>query len=488
MKSFKNKAIMHNPRHAHTPGSWAVVKSLSTILMIIVIIGLGRWALWHGITWMKAQLGDVLKSGIGVIWSTIGTEVEEDDMGQISVLLVGIGGEWHRGTYNTDTMMVASYSPATKAVTFISVPRDLYVNIDTNWNGRINAILNAHINQWVSITGALTILTNKVSTIMGIPINHYVLIDFEWFEKMIDTLWGITVNVPETIVDYSYPLDEYRTMTLTINSGTQVMNGDLALKYARSRHTTSDFDRALRQQLIIQWVFKQLVGWGWLLKIKELRQDFEAAVTTDLDYSQLLWLAKYLNRIDHYFSFVLQWYCNDYYKLTYPGCLLYAPNSAAFGWAAILLPVGATASRISYYNNIQQFAYYTIYQQPFLIENARVVLWNWIDKDQLLPGQNPNGVTSELATQLVNYGFNVAGIGNNRIKSTTSQLIKVGSGDYDITADLLKDFAPVNYSEVIDLSTLSGTIFSGNSELDINLSWVDLILIIGNDYLSRPEE
>gem|GEM_PF-3089103 len=49
-------------------------------------------------------------------------------------------------------MMVASYSPDTKAVTFLSIPRDLYVNIDTNWNGRINAVLSAQINKKNTLT------------------------------------------------------------------------------------------------------------------------------------------------------------------------------------------------------------------------------------------------------------------------------------------------------------------------------------------------
>lgn len=271
------------------------------------------------------------------------------------------------------------------------------------------------------------------------------------------------------------------------------MNGDLALKYARSRHSTSDFDRSLRQQQIIQWVVKQLITWGWILKLKQLKTDFETAVTTDLDYSQLLWLSKYLNKIDHYFSFVLQSDCQEYYTLIKPGCLLYSPARADFGGAAILLPEWARAGRISYYNNIQQFAYYIIHQQPFLVEGARIILRNGIDKEQLLPWQNMNGVIGDIASDLVKYGFNVVWIGNNNIKSVTSSAIKVGTGEYDVTADLLRDFAPVIYDQTTTVSSLSGTIFSGSKEIELwwsgySLSWVDLIMVIGNDYLSRTQQ
>lgn len=322
---------------------------------------------------------------------------------------------------------------------------------------------------------------------MGIPIDHYVMVDFEWFEKMIDTLWGIQVNVPKKIVDPTYPADEFAVMTLVINSGVQMMDGDTALKYARSRHTTSDFDRSLRQQQIIQWVVKQLLAWGWLLKLKQLQTEFNEAVVTDFDFGQLLWLSKYLNRVDHYFSFVLQSDCNEYYKLRYPGCLLYSPSRDDFGGAAILLPEWARAWRISYYNNIQQFTYYTIYQQPFLVEGARILLWNGIDSDQLLPGQNPNGVMGDLATKLVTYGFTVVWIGNNNIKSINSKTIKIGTGDYDVTADLLRDFAPVIYDQATVIETLSGTMFSGTREVPVEFTGVDLIMVIGNDYLSKKE-
>lgn len=459
-------------------------------MWVILLIGIWWWVVGNGVTLITSRLGDIMKSSIGTIGSTVGTEVETDTMWQISILLVWVGGEWHRGSYNTDTMMVASYNPDTKAVTFLSIPRDLYVNIDTKQSGRINAFLSTQMNSKNSLTGSLSALATKVSDIVGVPINHYVLVDFQWFEKMIDTLWGIQVDVPKLIVDPTYPADEFKTMTLTINPGLQTMNGDLALKYARSRHSTSDFDRSLRQQQIIQWIVKQLLWGGWILKLKELKQDFESAVVTDLDFSQLLGLSKYLNRIDHYFSFVLQSDCQEYYTLTKPWCLLYAPDRSAFGGAAILLPQWATPSRISYYNNIQQFAYYTIYQQPFLVEKARILLWNGIDKSQLLPWQNPNGVMSDIASELVTYWFNVVWIGNNNIKSTNSKTIKVGTGNYDVTADLLRDFAPVIYDQSTPLTALSGTVFSGSNELSLwwswyDLAWVDLIMVIGNDYLSK---
>jgi LCP family protein required for cell wall assembly len=486
MKSFTRKPITNQSNSPITPSQWNIVKQFATVIGILLLCVLGWGVLWHGLTWVRVGIADFLKSSVWVIGSTMGEDVDQDEMWQISVLIMGIGGEWHRGSYNTDTMMVASYNPKHKAVSFISVPRDLYINLGTgNGAWRINNYLNEQLNNNVELKDGLASLADKVGSIMGISIDHYVLVDFQWFEDMIDTLGGIEVDVPKKIVDPTYPADEFAVMTLVIESGLQMMDGDTALKYARSRHSTSDFDRSLRQQQIIQWIVKQVLGGGWILKLKQLKTDFDTAVTTDFDFSQLLWLSKYLNKIDHYFSFVLQSDCEEYYTLMKPGCLLYSPAREDFGGAAVLLPEWAKAWRLSYYNNIQQFAYYTIHQQPFLIEKARIVLWNGIDKSQLLPWQNMNGVIGDVASELVKYGFNVVWIGNNNIKNTTSSVIKVGTGEYDVTADLLRDFAPVVYDQSTAVSSLSGTLFSGSNEIDMNYSGADLIMVIGNDYLSN---
>jgi anionic cell wall polymer biosynthesis LytR-Cps2A-Psr (LCP) family protein len=77
-------------------------------------------------------------------------------------------------------MMVASYNPKYKAVSFVSVPRDLYINLGTgNGAGRINAYLNEQLNDKIALKDGLTSLAAKVGSIVGVPINHYVLVDFQ---------------------------------------------------------------------------------------------------------------------------------------------------------------------------------------------------------------------------------------------------------------------------------------------------------------------
>lgn len=78
------------------------------------------------------------------------------------------------------------------------------------------------------------------------------MIDFAGFKDIINILGGISIDVPESILDREYPDNNWGYMTFQVQKGLQNFDGDTALKYARSRHSTSDFDRSNRQQLIIK--------------------------------------------------------------------------------------------------------------------------------------------------------------------------------------------------------------------------------------------
>jgi len=93
-----------------------------------------------------------------------------------------------------------------------------------------------------------------VEELVGEEIQYYAMIDLKGFVNLIDSLDGTYINVENSFTDYMYPADNnvgYQTVTFT--AGPQTMDGDIALKYARSRHSMdngegSDFARARRQQ------------------------------------------------------------------------------------------------------------------------------------------------------------------------------------------------------------------------------------------------
>ncbi|MCJ7804638.1 LCP family protein, partial [Patescibacteria group bacterium] len=185
--------------------------------------------------------------------------------GRINILLLGIGGAGHDGADLTDTMMVVSVDPVNKNVSMLSIPRDLWVDIPGGGESKINAI-NSYGNQNKKrFTDGPTASKQVVSEILDLPIHYYILMDFEGFKKMVDEVGGVDVNVEKSIVDPYYPDDRpghNGQITYKVSAGQQHMDGTAALRYARSRETTSDFDRAHRQQIILKSLKEKALSVG----------------------------------------------------------------------------------------------------------------------------------------------------------------------------------------------------------------------------------
>jgi anionic cell wall polymer biosynthesis LytR-Cps2A-Psr (LCP) family protein len=134
-----------------------------------------------------------------------------------------------------------------------------------------------------------------VSGLVGVPVQHFLLVDFEGFKKVIDTIGGITIDVPKPIDDPSYPTDDYRTIAVHFDPGSQHLDGEQALIYARTRHADSDFGRNQRQQQVLMAIFQSVRDQGLLSQLTNL-DDYTGAlrdyVRTDISRSDMLRLAR----------------------------------------------------------------------------------------------------------------------------------------------------------------------------------------------------
>jgi LCP family protein required for cell wall assembly len=172
------------------------------------------------------------------------TRLRGEGDGRINILLLGIGGPGHDGPNLSDTMIVASIDPRTKDVAMLSIPRDLYVKIPDHGAAKINA---------ANVYGGPQLAEQVVSKILDLNIHYYVVVDFSAFRQGVESVGGVDVTVPTAITDPEYPCDNERGgyCPFKVAAGPQHMDGSVALRYARSRKTTTDFDRAARQQLIL---------------------------------------------------------------------------------------------------------------------------------------------------------------------------------------------------------------------------------------------
>jgi len=232
---------------------------------------------------------------------------EEDD--RINILLLGMGGEGHDGAYLTDTIMIASFQPSTKKIALISIPRDL-VSPVSNWQ-KVNSI-NAYAEQANPGSGGEA-TAQAFTGLLQMPIDYHIRVDFNGFADIINELGGIQINVENTLDDYSYPIlgqednsDYYaRFEHLYIEKGLHTMDGSLALKYARSRHSLgiegSDFARARRQQLVLEAVKDKLLSSKTLLNpvmITKLANEFSKDISTNLNAWEVLRLWEIFKDVD----------------------------------------------------------------------------------------------------------------------------------------------------------------------------------------------
>lgn len=192
-----------------------------------------------------------------IISSQTGNKLLGEKDGQVNILLLGIGGAGHDGPYLSDTLIVAQIRPADKKATLISIPRDYLVNTKELGQRKINAVFAETFSKnkdWEEAGDATLEVVEKIS---GLDIPYFAVVDFEGFKKTVDLLGGVEVNVDRTFTDYTFP---NRTggyiPAVTFTEGVEVMNGERALIFARSRHASgpegTDFARSARQQKIIE--------------------------------------------------------------------------------------------------------------------------------------------------------------------------------------------------------------------------------------------
>ena len=438
------------------------------------IIFFSLWLIYiyasSAIDFSKWVFKNVSKSVVKTISQTVWEEMKEDELGQVNILLLGYWWKNHQWGYLSDTIIIASFNPKLGATTFLSIPRDLYVSDkELGYAWKINWLFAISYMKYKDYDRAVATLTSKLKEITWVDINYYALIDFQWFKKFVDKLGGVDVDVPYDLVDTQYPNENWGYETFRISKGPHHLDGATALKYARSRHSTSDFSRALRQQQIIKWILNDVMKlWNLtdINKMKEIYNEYNNMVETNISFKNILWMAKYLDKVTNFYSFVYSADCdNRSYKTTEPWCFLYYPPREQFNGMSTLLPIGASAWKVSYYKYLQNFSFIVVYEQKFLLENAKIKVLNWLDKKN--KKYRKTTPASDTAILLKKNWLNITDIWDAPTVYQKTTLFKNGTWDYEGTIDVLKML--VNIDEILTWDSYQG-------------SWNDLTLVIWNDF------
>jgi LCP family protein required for cell wall assembly len=224
------------------------------------------------------------------------------DGGRVNLVLLGIdrrkGDGW---TYRTDTIMILTLDPETRRAGLLSIPRDLQLPIPGYGQDRINtANVFGYLHDYPG--GGPALLRATIDANFEIPIDGYVMVDFLAFEQIVNALGGIEIEVTETLHDTRYPDprpgDPHAYKTVHFDPGRQQMDGRRALEYARSRMSTSDFDRARRQQEILLALRDKLFRLEAIPRWPSLATILRDAVQTDIGTGEMLGLILLVARTD----------------------------------------------------------------------------------------------------------------------------------------------------------------------------------------------
>jgi LCP family protein required for cell wall assembly len=148
-------------------------------------------------------------------------------------------------------------------------------------------------------TRGLRAVQFAISTLIGRKLDGMVVVKLQGFVHLINSIGGIDVNVPVSIHDHRYPLENgHGYITLDIAKGKQHMTGRKALEFARSRHQDSDYGRMGRQQIVISAIGKKLLKTPLLVRMPDLLEIAKDNLWTNLKTRDLPDLASLAEQVD----------------------------------------------------------------------------------------------------------------------------------------------------------------------------------------------
>ncbi|RIK43111.1 MAG: hypothetical protein DCC58_10115 [Chloroflexi bacterium] len=216
-----------------------------------------------------------------------------DKKDKVNILLLGIDPRPDdEEPPRSDTIIVVNIDPEAEVVTMMSIPRDVWVYIPGFREDKINAAYPLGEANAASVPGGgPTLVAQTIEANFGIPIHYFATVDFDGFRKIVDTIGGVFIDVPAPVKDDQYPTEDYGLTRVYFPTGLQKMDGETALRYARTRHGDNDVARGDRQQQVLRAIRAQATTLGLITRATELISEIGDAVRTDLNFNQMLALA-----------------------------------------------------------------------------------------------------------------------------------------------------------------------------------------------------
>ncbi len=246
-------------------------------------------------------------TGVSPIWFLLTEGSFKQTDGKVNFLLLGKPDASYEGPNLTDSIMVASLNLTNQKINLISIPRDV-------WSETLKDKINSAYayGEAKKSGGGFLLAKAEIGAVVGQPIHHTILVDFEEFKELIDYLGGVDIRVEQSFEDFKYPIKgrendlcdgdpEYqcRYENISFKKGWQHMTGDFALKFVRSRNAEgvegSDFARNIRQQKVLTAIYEKTINKIKKLNLKELEEMYslvDKVVKRDIPNMELAYIGK----------------------------------------------------------------------------------------------------------------------------------------------------------------------------------------------------
>ncbi|PIU24245.1 hypothetical protein COT12_02060 [Candidatus Berkelbacteria bacterium CG08_land_8_20_14_0_20_39_8] len=435
-----SKILLENPNQKRKPKSKKKLWIIIVIVVMLLAISGVAYAYWRGIFTKNYSNPSSLE---GKINGDQNIALKGEGDGRINVLLLGSGGSNHPGGNLTDSLEVLSIDPINDSMAMLSIPRDLYVSIKSpSYSEKINEVYKLGDDK--AKKGGGNLVKEEIGSILDLPMHYFIKIDFSGFEKAIDAVGGIDINVSKAIYDPTFPADDMvHYQTFKISVGEQHMNGSTALKYARSRETSSDFDRSARQQLVMQAFKNKVVNSSTLSnpeKVLSLVSALGSSVKTDMTPDEIKALIPLLKKIDSA-SVVSKVLDNSA-----SGPLVSDSSSGTF----------YLKTKTGNWKEVQKITH-EIFSDPYLKKEAANI--------KIINASGYSAAGNGWSSLLKSYGYNIIGVETAKTIKSTSEINDYSGGAKKYTLQFLSD-------------RLDAKIVTKTEGSDGN---IDLELIIGKD-------
>lgn len=246
----------------------AALAVLAVVALVLVAGGIAAWA------WVSD-----LQSTMVVKAEKLAPSLEKAKPQEPYTVLL-LGGDKRRDEpYRTDTMILAKVDPKKKKMWMLSIPRDTRVEIAGHGAVKINSAFT-----YGGEEGAI----KAVKQLTGVPINHYMHVDFKGFKKAVDALGGVWIDVP-VVIDDRQAASHNRSAS-HVDAGYQLLDGDHALTFVRARHqfADQDFSRMKNQQIFFKALADQVAKGENLTKLPRVVSSVAPYIKTDMSLMDMI--------------------------------------------------------------------------------------------------------------------------------------------------------------------------------------------------------